>query len=533
MINIGTSLWNKYGLLFLILFGSTTLYSQPAMLDPLFDGDGIVTTAIGTQFEGAHAILLQPDKKIILAGYSNSSLSTASFDYDFALCRYLTDGSLDSSFSSDGIVTIDFFGSINDFSYSTILQPDGKIIVCGRAFVNGNTNYGFAIARLNSDGSFDLSFSGDGKLIYDFNTGDDLSYKAALQSNGKIVVAGYALNFSNFKQQIALIRIDSTGVVDNTFGVSGEVFTEVGPFGDRGLDMIVLPNDKILVAGRTDNGTDYDYALVKYDSDGNLDLSFGNSGKVSTDIAGEDDYGNSLAVQNDGKIIVAGYTGDIAAFTQFAMVRYDSLGVVDSGFGVNGKVVTAFTSRDQNYAICLQADQKILLAGRVYDGLDNNFAIARYGVDGILDSSFNIDGKFIIPISPNHDEAFAIAFQQDGKIIVAGRAEMNLTDDFAMIRIDNLNPTLVPANFEKELLSFFPNPVSDGFTLNYQIEYSGPMKIYLADANGAIIKYISIDQSDVPGMFNRRIDVSDLGAGIYFVHIESDRINKVFKLVKT
>ncbi|MBP6333954.1 MAG: T9SS type A sorting domain-containing protein [Bacteroidia bacterium] len=515
-------------LLLALIYSSSS--AQPALLDITFDGDGIVTTPIGSAFEGAYSILTQPDGKIILAGYSNSSTG-ANFNYDFAIVRYNTDGSLDTSFSQDGKSTVDF-GSISDFGYSAALQADGKIIVIGKIFINVNTNIGFAVTRVNADGTLDLSFSGDGKYTFDFNNGDDQPGKVALQSDGKIVIGGSALNLSSLNDEMAMIRLDSSGTLDGSFGVGGKVLTSIGSGRDRALDMVVLPNDEILLCGRSDNGTDLDFAIAKYDRNGNLSSNFGSGGKISTDISGEDDYGNSIAVQTDGKIIMAGYTGDVLAGTKFAMIRYDSLGQIDVGFGLNGKVVTDFVSHDQNYGICIQADHKILLAGRVYNGSDNDFGIARYDEFGNLDNSFDLDGKLVVPISNDHDEAYAITVQQDGKILVAGRAEMNTTDDFALIRILGSGTTETSESMAGYSVKAFPIPMTNQIIVNYSLAESHVEYLFITDMHGKVLMSSRTRDLLSIGEFQNVIDVSMFSEGTYLLHLRTNEKVFVKKLIK-
>jgi len=247
----------------------------------------------------------------------------------------------------------------------------------------------------------------------------------------------------------------------------------------------VLGGGKILTLGRVGNSTD-DFALAQLSSNGQLDNSFGTGGKVTTDLAGVDDFGETFAIQPDGKIIAAGFTGDILSVTQFAMVRYTPTGAIDNTFGVNGKVTTALTTHDEAYAIALQPDLKILLAGRAFNGSNNDFGITRYQNNGVLDSTFDADGKVIVPIGTDHDEAFSLALQTDGKIVVGGRS-WNGTDDFALIRLqgDIMTAATDITPDSKQKIQLYPSPACG--ILNISNIYKDKSIIEIYDLSGRMV----------------------------------------------
>lgn len=411
-------------------------YSQAGSLDVGFDTDGIVTTSIGAGYEGTYKILIQPDGKIISAGYSDAGVSGGGANWDFALVRYNANGSLDTTFGGDGKVTTDL-NSYDDTGTWVSLQSDGKIVVCGSTYISTTGDDICAVIRYNSDGSLDSSFNMDGIFTYVAGNYDNYMLVNAIQPDGKILVAGYS--YSGTMHEFIVLRLDSSGYLDISFGTNGLAYV---PFGNEFaycFDMVVLPNGKILTLGRIFNyngAFTSDFALAQLNSNGTIDNTFGISGKVVTDFAGLNDWGTCLAIQSDGKIIAAGYTGDISAITNFAMIRYDSTGTIDSTFGINGKVTTSISNNDRCYAITLQKNSKILLAGTSYNG-SQGFALVRYTNTGEIDSTFDIDGKVVVQISNNNDVAFSMALQQDGKIVLGGRALPTTDDDFALIRLNN------------------------------------------------------------------------------------------------
>ena len=336
-------------------------------LDVTFGTAGKVTTGFsGSSETGAGAVALQSDGKIVVAGFTQK----ASSDSDFALARYNTDGSLDTTFGSGGKVTTDFSGA-SDGADAVALQSDGKIVAAG-----GTSSSDFALVRYNRDGSLDPTFGSGGKVTTDFTPGGNFGFASALalQSDGKIVVAGYAGDF-------ALARYNTDGSLDTTFGSGGKVTTDFSAQGT--FNALALQPDGRILAGGTYSD---DFAVLRYNSDGSLDPSFGKNGIVQTHISGYDLEGTEsnsrvqgLALEPDGKIVSAGGVFSskfVTAKTAFALARYNSDGSLDTTFGAGGTTPTSFGPSISAYALAVQPDGKIVAAGGGAFG--NVFAIARY-----------------------------------------------------------------------------------------------------------------------------------------------------------
>jgi uncharacterized delta-60 repeat protein len=355
-------------------------YNTDGTLDTTFDGDGKVTTTIGTGHDVGYSVTVQADGKILVAG--GAIVGSAN---DFALVRYNTDGSLDTTFDGDGKVTT-AIGSGHDLVFSVTVQADSKILVAGYTY-NGSNN-DFALVRYNTDGSLDTTFDGDGKVTTAIGTGHDYGQSVTVQADGKILVAGYAV--VGGKNELTLVRYNTDGSLDTTFSGDGKVTTAIGIDNDYGYSVTVQADGKILVAGYTDNGSTNDFALVRYNTDGSLDTTFDGDGKVTTAIGTGHDVGYSVTVQTDGKILVAGYT-DNGTNYDFALVRYNTDGSLDPTFSGDGKVITAIgAGHDQGRSVTVQADGKILVAGYTHNGSNYDFALVRYNTDGSLDIRFNL-----------------------------------------------------------------------------------------------------------------------------------------------
>jgi uncharacterized delta-60 repeat protein len=418
-----------------LLIVASSLFSIPSAsaaigdLDTSFDGDGIVTTNIGSVSDTAESIALQSDGKIVAAGY----FYTEATNYDFTVVRYNTDGSLDTSFSGDGIVTTDITGSF-DFASSIAIQSDGKIVVAGYAFKFGF--YDFAVVRYNTDGSLDTSFSGDGIVTTAIGDVDDLVTSVLLQSDGKIVAAGYTYDGATI--DFAVVRYNTDGSLDTTFNagvIDGIVTTGIGA-SQAVAESIALQSDgKIVAAGYAGASGVNDFAVVRYNTDGSLDTSFSGDGIVTTAIGAFDDRSYSIALQSDGKIITAG-SSSLSSYYNFALVRYNADGTLDTSFNGDGIVTTDLGDFDDIVtSVVLQSDGMIVAAGHTGVLATNIFALVRYNSNGSPDTTFSGDGIVKTTIGGIDDRFYSIALQSDGKIVAAGASYAGGTSfDFALVR---------------------------------------------------------------------------------------------------
>ncbi len=421
---------NIFGLtLLLILFGQQTALAQtPGSLDSSFGSGGIVTTSINA-IDTAYAVVVQADGKIVTAGITFNGTNT-----DFALVRYNVDGSLDTSFDGDGKVTTDFGNSFDD-AYDIAIQTDGKIVAVGTTF-NSSTGTGddFAIARYNIDGSLDTSFDGDGKMTTNIiGTSSDEARAVAIQADGKIVVAGQSIG------GFAVVRYNTNGSLDASFDGDGKVTTSISMRVDEAFAIAIQTDGKIVAAGSSRIGNDNAaFALVRYNPNGSLDTSFDNDGKVTTDFGNFDDEIGDIAIQADGKIVAAGYA-EISGGAQFALVRYNIDGSLDATFDGDGKVTTPFGNDGGAFGVVIQSNGKIVAAGATSNGTTSlDFALIRYNTNGSLDTTFNGTGKVQTSLG-NNSAAYAVALQPDGKIVAAGFRDNGPVNglnnsDFAVVR---------------------------------------------------------------------------------------------------
>lgn len=356
-------------------------------------------------------------------------------------------GDLDPTFGTGGMVTTDISRS-TDIANAVAVQADGKSVVVGTTYKNNDySSEDFVVTRYNTDGTLDSTFGRGGKVRTDFPGLAAVPSSVVIQTDGKIVVAGGAFPLFTFAGNIKVVRYNSNGSLDTSFGVGGIVTTNF-PQGSYAFDVALQTDGKIIAAGTVfvafnpGESSNTDFALARYNQDGTPDASFGNGGQVSTDFVGFEDDAFSVLIQSDGKIVAVGSANDPATFYDFAAARYLSNGTIDTTFGVAGKVRTDFG--DQNFdrarSAALQSDGKIVAAGFAisHGGGVQNFAVARYTATGILDTTFNRVGKTQIDFGNCCQFANKVLLQSDGKIITVGGSNGESgDDDFLLARLSS------------------------------------------------------------------------------------------------
>jgi len=410
-------------------------------LDSTFGVDGQVTTDLKRSTDLASAVAIQADGKLVVVGqtYQNNDFSAE----DFVVARYNPDGTLDRTFGSRGRVKTDFPG-LAAVPSSVVIQPDGKIVVAGGAFPLFTFAGDFKIVRYNRNGSLDTSFGNRGIVTTIFPAGS-YAFDVALQADGKIVAAG--THFVDFNPgdmsdtDFALARYNPDGTPDATFGAGGQVTTDFVGKEDDAFAVLIQPDGKIIAVGSANDPVNfYDFAAVRYLSNGTIDTNFGVAGKVSTDFRGGGfDRVHSAALQTDGSIVAAGFAITVSGGSEnFAVARYNSSGVLDTTFSGDGKAQIDFGSCCQSaYEVLLQSDGKIVTVGFPdSESSDSDFVVARLDSAGALDNTFGTGGKVRTSFGNLNGGALGAALQSDGKIVAVG-FQATFTDtrvDFALAR---------------------------------------------------------------------------------------------------
>ena len=381
--------------------------------DPIDGVSGVTTGYIEGAYYVDTSVVGKYTIEIFLTDTTNLSSNILSGDFEII---HDDTKDLDSTFGNDGIVlyegTAQWVNDVNDEGRAIELQTDGKILIAGYSFDDA------LILRYNSDGSLDDTFGTNGVVIFDGKY--DQAFAICLQSDTKIVVVGYS-DKNGEGDNVLVLRYNSDGTLDTTFGANGIILTKVGDY-DYGYSVVIQPDGKIVVAGSTLKGSDT-YALVlRYNSDGSLDDTFGTNGVVKYDGIGSD-IAYKAALQSDGKIIITGSSTAAnypnTAYNDVLILRYNSDGTLDSTFGKNG-VVTYDNFYEDGRDIKIQPDGKIVIVGGI-SGDINAVLVLRYTDAGTLDNTFGTNGVVIYnPYKATEIYGNSLVLQPDGKIVAVG-----------------------------------------------------------------------------------------------------------------
>lgn len=501
---------------------------------------GIVKTLVSPIDNEARAVATLPNGNIVVAGRAQTNPSEGG--WDFALACYNPDGTLNTSFGTNGVVTTDFDG-FEDRASAIAIQSDGKILVAGRSLEDG-LRWDFAIARYNPNGSLDTTFGDGGKVIEAFGTLNNEAYAVATYKDS-IFVAGRTSNSSidtKIEDQdfdFVLAKFNMNGGLDTGFNSKGWIQTTANQNGkDERINSISITKDskdtskdRIVLTGTSDKKI----VVLSYDTNGVVDNLFDSdstktapvvtkpvviktpspsfslddssgfklysssgpsflskpstevkvpvftptgSGRVTTSIGDGSSSAFSILPQKDGKLVVSGSSVDSKGISKISLVRYNSNGTLDSSFGNSNGITT--TSLDlgksaSGLAAALLPDDKILVAGNI----ENDFSIARYTKDGILDNTFGQSGVVTTTVGISGAVGFSIAIQADGKILVVGDS-LDTTKSFALVRYNS------------------DGSLDTSFTGNYPVQ--GSLTIDGTPSEGQILTANITNISDVDGI---------------------------------
>ncbi|MBI5543314.1 MAG: hypothetical protein HY901_05460, partial [Deltaproteobacteria bacterium] len=369
-------------------------------------------------------MLLQPDGKVLVGGDSDTGVGTRAD----TVARFLPDGTLDTTFGASGRLRASA-GNAWDGAYAAALQANGQLVMVGQAYSGG---YHMRAWRFNADGSLDAAFNGGSSPNYiGIFDGVSLAYAVAIQSDQRIVLGGVSDLYG--VGDFALTRLNTDGTIDTVFGVNGKRTTNLGTTGDMIRALGFQSDGKIIAAGKTAT----QFALARYSTAGTNDNSFGSSGRTLTTIASGPSAAYAVHVLSDDRILAAGETSN-GARSVFALARYTAAGVLDATFGTAGKVTVDFGAPAAAYALAVQSDGKILLAGEAtsYTGGQHLVAaLVRLLPSGVLDTSFGSGGKATFDLGTTADYSVAgLVIQADGSYVLGGSVDEGAGSDFFALR---------------------------------------------------------------------------------------------------
>ncbi|MGI8412566.1 MAG: delta-60 repeat domain-containing protein [Solirubrobacteraceae bacterium] len=397
--------------------------AAPGGLDTSFNGTGKQTLDFGGKDQASH-VALTPDGRVVVIGVTD-----ATGGGDYAVARFTAAGAPDSSFNGSGKTTLGTScpvcpAGVSDIGGGVVVLPDERIVVTG----TGNATVDFVTKRLNANGSLDTSFGSAGTSVVNFGK-NDLANAMVRQPDGKLVLVGStdATGGGDF----AIARLNADGTPDTSFGSGGKQTIDFGG-NDAANGVAIQPDGKIVVLGQGDPSNEM--VIARLNTDGSPDTSFGpagSGGEAAIDFGGPSS-GNAVALQADGKIVVAGSTSAVGS-GDFAVARLGANGALDPSFSDDGKRTLGYgAAGEQALGVAIQQNGRIVVMGTGH--VNHDFVVGRLAPDGSSDTSFGIRGTAGVDFGGDEEDG-DVALQPDGKIVLVGDTTVHGTPDFAVARV--------------------------------------------------------------------------------------------------
>lgn len=486
-------------------------FSQPGSLDATFDSDGKKIISFATPNDYGEFVIIQPDSKILVGG--RSSLNGG--ELSFSIARLNPSGTFDNAFGTSGKATTSY-GNQGFEALNGALQSDGKIVVVGNQYTDASLGYSqVALVRYNSNGSLDTSFDMDGIVTTQLATSnEDYGVEVKIQPDGKIVVG--VQSRINFDRDFVLIRYNSDGSLDSSFGTNGISRTLLNTTNEAIYDIVLQSDGKIVAVGVISGSSNDDVAVFRYNSDGSLDTTFATNGKFIYDFASNHNYASSVVITSDNKLVVGGWYNNLASSSGYSpfLMRLTGTGVFDTTFNATGIFIQ--TSDELINDVILQSDNKII----AISNLNSKFGVSKFNTDGSFDTTFGTNGKVETLININFCFAQSGALQPDGKIVVIGTTYGSPFSKYGVARYDNDAPLSIK-EFSAVNCYIFPNPTSGNF--NIRIEED------LVESKVSI--YSILGQKVKDFYLNTTSTNQNLNKGIYFLEIEKNGSKSTKKLI--
>lgn len=411
----------------LLLLLASPAPAAPGSPDPTFDGDGMARYTFAPGFDEEQAVAVQGDGKAVVAGTASGGGITA-----ISVTRHAASGALDPTFGDGGIVTVPF-GAASRCG-DVRIQPDGKIVVAG-TMTTTLGNQDFLVVRLNPDGSPDAGFGTGGMVSTPIGPGYDVATGLGIQADGKIVVGGYAYISGTFipNDDFAAARYTSTGALDPTFGTGGVAVVSFGTGSDRAMGLLIQGDGAIVLGGHAPVSGSTKFAMVRLTPSGALDATFDGDGRVTTSILGISDQGFSVGMEpgtptTPDKIVMAGSSSN-GSQTLLSLARYNLNGTLDTTFDSDGKVATLVGDVTHGHAFFVRSSssliRKIVVTGISTGSGESRPYVARYLSNGALDTTFDGDGIAYGVTSGFYGHGQAVVFHSGAYLAVGeGRQDV-------------------------------------------------------------------------------------------------------------
>jgi uncharacterized delta-60 repeat protein len=503
----------------LLILVSNFNYSQIFLPDSTFNGIGMASATSESTTTYGTCLLYQPDGKIVVAG--NYRVPHPLFLVSgFLTYRFNSNGTQDTLYGNSAKTRTKFYSLSRDEVMATALQPDGKIVLAGWA------NSNFALARYHSNGIIDSLFGNNGKVESLFGSG--YISVITILNTGCILVAGKCSG------GFALARYLSNGLPDQTFGNGGIVLAG-GNLSSPTLSSMVLQTDgKIVIAGQywDNNTTGYDMAVMRFNANGTVDNSFGANGNglVALDFGSIEDYCSKLHIRTNGRLVITGTTKQANGNPKFAAAEFLSSGALSTSFGNGGKIIEGDNANlNFLYTSVLLSNNEILIFGESYQNgntLNGLSIVMKIGSNGQFNYSFNWTGYFHPTLSYKTIHILDVILQPDGKLLVCGSYADPVKGMQLMVsryKIVNSITTDLQDENPENCFSVFPNPTTNKLFIhtNGLMEYD----VALSNSVGKIVYC---------GHNIKEADISNLPSGIYFMDVrtKNNQVLKTTKIIK-
>ena len=450
--------------------------AQTIIPDPGFGNVGYNFADFTAQMDIVYSIALQSDGKVLLCGVTNDPNQS-----DMGVVRLNQDGTFDNTFDTDGKLITDFSAS-GDAAYAIAIQADGKIVVGGTAS-NGllGGSFDFAVARYLSDGSLDNTFGGNGKVVFDFQNLNDEIRELLIQPDGKIIAVGSSVSSNQPYAQMSIWRINPDGTTDFNFNNIGTV-TRLPGSQERilGQTALLQPDGGILCIGRWQTNTVdvYNLFVARLNPDGTPDVTFDGDGDAIFNLGYIDEEVYGSALQSDGKIVLAGRFNDGQIGDDAFVARMNANGTIDNSFGSGGFSITHLGGDfdlDNYRSVAISSAGKIVAAGYTKSqGFNEKIMLAQFNTDGSVDNTFGNNGYSFHDYTGLISAAYDMAIQSDGKIVIGGsKSSGSIIDnscDFLAARFMDGSTVGLHFDYLERAINVYPNPISDNNPIAILVE---------------------------------------------------------------
>lgn len=476
------------------------------------------TNYYGTE-EVYNTVAMHSGNKVVAAGYAKNGNGIK----ECVLTRYLTNGTLDNAFNSNGKVTVST--TVDEMIKRIAVQSDGKIVAVGTRDVSPSSS-SIIIMRFTSSGALDNSFGNSGKIVLAPSTGRDFGNNVVLQSDGKILIAGTE-DYSKY----VLLRYNSDGTPDNSFGTNGMVSSSYDPnltAQSEGIGIAIQPDGKILISGGL-WGANPSIGVSRYNTDGTIDVNFGYQGRViltSPNSPADPEMwgGEDIVVASNGKIYLPGAINGGSIAKQPVIICLDASGQIDNSFGTLGYAkASGINFYEVTPHLAIEADGKILAGGSIQANNSDSLLILRFNTNGTQVNTFGKNGRLTIGRSSKAFTMNDMLLQSDGKILAAGFDHyMNHKTNMVM-RIGKTGATSSINELGIDMdITVYPNPTSGIVNLSLPTSLiNAKLNVEVVNVNGQI----TLERS-CKGEQNLKLDVSKLEQGNYWISVFDNSNNR-------